>query len=222
MNKNSADAGYFRKNSFNCQQFHFGELRSIRGGRAIVSFDSTSPGRPYVITMKAMQFNEYFLALPMEIFKTTILVFSLTSLQDAAEQLPYPELSGESLRFEMFFLFALEQVTELIILRENYQIFKLIILEESLKWLIIFEFSSYYKSFVMFLGLSIVIVSVLLILFFFRAKTPEKVENECCFIEKPRHFFNLDCKTVFNILCPLDKTCVWDFVDSILKCVSLS
>ena len=45
-----------------------------------------------------------------------ILVFDLTSLQDAAEQLHYPELSGESLRLEMFFQFPLEQVTEVIVL----------------------------------------------------------------------------------------------------------
>ena len=54
--------------------------------------------------MKAMQFNEDFPALPMEDFQNHyILVFDLTSLQDAAEHLHYPELSGESLRLEMFF-----------------------------------------------------------------------------------------------------------------------
>ena len=36
-----------------------------------------------------------------------ILVFDLTSLHDAAEQLHYPELSGESLRLEMFFSVSL-------------------------------------------------------------------------------------------------------------------
>ena len=43
-----------------------------------------------------------------------ILVFDLTSLQDAAEQLHYPEFSGESLRLETFFQFPLKQVTEVI------------------------------------------------------------------------------------------------------------
>ena len=47
--------------------------------------------------MKAMQFNEEFLALPMEDFQNHyILVFDLTSPQDAAEQLHYPELSGKA------------------------------------------------------------------------------------------------------------------------------
>ena len=120
MNTNSAVAGSFYENSFNYQQFHLRELRIIRGGRAIISLDTTSPCRPYVTRMKAMQFNEDFSALPMEDFQIHyILVFDLTSLQDAAEHLHYPELSGESLRLEMFFQFPLEQVTELIFLGER-------------------------------------------------------------------------------------------------------
>ena len=65
-------------------------------------------------------FNKDFPALLMEDFRNHyILVFDLTSLQDAAEQLHYPELSGESLRLEMFFQFPLEQVTEVIVLGER-------------------------------------------------------------------------------------------------------
>ena len=45
-----------------------------------------------------------------------ILVFELTSLQDAAEQLHYPELSGERLRLEIIFPFPLKQVTEGLVL----------------------------------------------------------------------------------------------------------
>ena len=69
--------------------------------------------------MKAMQFNDDFQFFIWKIFKITILVFVLTSLQDAAEQLQYPELSGESLRLELFFQFPLEQVTEVIVLGER-------------------------------------------------------------------------------------------------------
>ena len=70
--------------------------------------------------MKAMQFNEDFPALPMEDFQNHhSIVFDLTSLQDAAEHLHYPELRGESLRLEMFFQFPLEQVTEVIVLGER-------------------------------------------------------------------------------------------------------
>ena len=120
MNTNSAVAGSFHENPFSYQHFHLRELRIIRGGRAIVSLDTASPCPPYIKTMKAMQFNEGFPALRMEDFQNHyFLVFDLTSLQDAAEQLHYPELGGESLRLEMFFQFPLEQVTEVIVLGER-------------------------------------------------------------------------------------------------------
>ena len=62
-------------------------------------------------------FNEDFPAPPIEDFQNHyILVFDLTSVHDAAEQLHYPELSGESLRLEIIFQFPLEQVTEVIVL----------------------------------------------------------------------------------------------------------
>ena len=215
MNTNSAVAGSFYENPFSYRRFHLGELRIIRGGRAIVSLDTTSPCRPYVTTMKAMQFNEDFPAVPMKHYQYHyILVFDMTSLQDAAEQLHYPELSGEILRLEMFIQFPLEQVTEVIDLGKNYQMFKLTNSEQSLKMFSFFEFSGSYENIVDFLGLFLVIVSVLYILIFFRPKSPENAANECCLIENPRHFFNLDCKSVFNTFCLVHKFCVWDFSTS--------
>ena len=78
-NTNSAVAGSFHDNSFSYQQFHIRELGIFRGGRTIVSLDTTSPCRRYVTTMKAMQFNEDFTAPPMEGFQNPyILVFGLT------------------------------------------------------------------------------------------------------------------------------------------------
>ena len=101
MNTNSAVTGFFHKNLFSYQQFHLRELRIIWGERAIVSLDITSLFLPYVTTKKAMQFNENFPALHMEDFQNHyILVFDLTSLQDAAQQLHCPKLSGESLRLK--------------------------------------------------------------------------------------------------------------------------
>ena len=121
VNTNSTVAGSFHKIPFNYQQFHLRELRIIRGGRAIFSLETTSPCRLYVTTMKAMQFNEGFPALPMEDFQTHyILLFDLTSLHDAAEQLHYPKLSGENLRLEKFLEIPLEQVTEVIVLVERH------------------------------------------------------------------------------------------------------
>ena len=76
MKTNSSVAGSFHENPLSYQQFSLRELRIIRGGRAIVSLDTTSPCRPYVRTKKAMQFNEDFLVLPMQIFKITFFLYS--------------------------------------------------------------------------------------------------------------------------------------------------
>ena len=48
-----------------------------------------------------------------------MLIFDLTSLQDADENVHYPERSGESLRLETFFECPLTIVTELIVLGER-------------------------------------------------------------------------------------------------------
>ena len=69
MKTNSAVAGLFHENSFNYQQIRLRELRNIRDQRAIVSLDTIFPCRPYITTMKAMQFNEDFPSLPSEDFR---------------------------------------------------------------------------------------------------------------------------------------------------------
>ena len=90
MNTNSAVAGSFHENPFSYEQFHLGDIRIICFGKPIVSLDTTFPCRPYLTTMKAMQFNKNFPALPVEGFQNHyILIFDLISLQGAAEQLHY-------------------------------------------------------------------------------------------------------------------------------------
>ena len=70
--------------------------------------------------MKAMNFNEEIPVLPNDFLTDHyVLVFDLTSLQDAGENVHYPELSGELLRLEMFFERPLTNVTELIVLGER-------------------------------------------------------------------------------------------------------
>ena len=70
--------------------------------------------------MKAMNFNEEIPELPNNLFQNHyVLVFNLTSLQDAGENIHYPELSGEGIRLEMFFDRNLSNVTELIVLGER-------------------------------------------------------------------------------------------------------
>ena len=67
-----------------------------------------------------MNFNEEFPALPNHHFQIHyILVFDLTSLQDAGENINYPELNGESIRLEMFSDRLLRNVTDIIILGER-------------------------------------------------------------------------------------------------------
>ena len=114
-NKSSAVERFFHENPFNYHQFHVREIRIIQGGRAIISSDTVSPCIPSVISMKAMLFIKDFPALPMEAFRNYYNpLFDLNSIQGAAEQLHYPKLSEESLRLKIFFLFPLEQVTEMI------------------------------------------------------------------------------------------------------------
>ena len=48
-----------------------------------------------------------------------VLVFDLTSMQDATENCHYPELVGEPLRLELNFTHPLENLTEFIVLGEQ-------------------------------------------------------------------------------------------------------
>ena len=67
--------------------------------------------------MKAMNFQDDIPSIPLDDFKDHyMLVFDLTSMQDANEKCHYPELVGEPLRLELNFTNPLENVTELIVL----------------------------------------------------------------------------------------------------------
>ena len=120
MNTISAFTGNFQENPFHYRKFGLRELKIVRGGRAIVSVDTTNDCRAYVIRMKAMNINEEIPALPNNLFQNHyVLVFDLTSLQDAGENIHYPEISGESIRLEKFFDGPLRSVTERIVLGER-------------------------------------------------------------------------------------------------------
>ena len=83
MNTNSAFTGHFQENPFHYRKFGLRELRIVRGGRIVVSIDTTNNCRAYVTTMKAMNFNEEIRALANDFFTDHyVLVFDLTSLQD--------------------------------------------------------------------------------------------------------------------------------------------
>ena len=70
--------------------------------------------------MKAMSFQDDIPSVPIDNFKDHyVLVFDLTSMQDATENCHYPELVREPLRLELNFTSPLEHVTELNVLGER-------------------------------------------------------------------------------------------------------
>ena len=120
MNTNSAFTGSYTKNSFWYQQFERRQIRILRGGRPIVDFDAADNCRLYVTTTKAINFQDDIPSIPIDNFEDDyVLVFHLTSMQDATENCHYPEIVGEPLRLEPNFTFPLKHVTELIVLGER-------------------------------------------------------------------------------------------------------
>ncbi len=95
------------------QQFEVRQIRILRGGQPVVDFDAADNCRPYVSTVKTMNFQDDIPSIPIDNFKDHyVLVFDdLTSMQDATERCHYPELVGEPLRLELNFTFSLEHVT---------------------------------------------------------------------------------------------------------------
>ena len=120
MNTNSAFTGSYIENPFWYQQFDLQQIRILRGGQPIVDFDAADNCRLYVTTLKAMNNQNDIPSIPIDNFKAHfVLVFDLTSMQDASEKSHYPELVGEPLRLEQNFTFPLEHVTELFLLGER-------------------------------------------------------------------------------------------------------
>ena len=120
MNTISAFTGSYTENPFWYQQFDLRQIRILRRGQPIVDFDAADNCCLYVITMKAMNFQDDNPSFPIDNFKDHyVLVFDLTSMEDATENCHYPELVGEPLRLELNFTFPLEHVIELIVLGER-------------------------------------------------------------------------------------------------------
>ena len=67
-----------------------------------------------------MNFQDDNPSIPIDNFKDHyVLLFGLTSMQDASENCHCPELFGEPLKPVLIFAFPLEHVTELIVLGER-------------------------------------------------------------------------------------------------------
>ena len=120
MSSNSAFTCSFAENPFRHQQFNLRDIRILRGGQSIVHHDTTDNCHLYVTTMKAMNFQDDIPSIPVDNFKDHyLLVFDLTSMQDATEHCHYPELFGEPLRLELYLSSPPENVTEVIVLGER-------------------------------------------------------------------------------------------------------
>ena len=116
MNTSCAFTGSSTENLFWYQQFVLRQIKILRGGQPFVDFDAADNCRFFVTTMKAMNFQNEIPSFPIDNFKNHyVLVFDLTSMQDATEIFHCPELVGEPLRLELNFTFPLEHVTELIV-----------------------------------------------------------------------------------------------------------
>ena len=120
MNSNSAFTGSSAENPFWYQQFNLRAIKKLRGGQPIVHHDTSDNCRLYVTTMKAMNLQDDIPSIPVDNFKDHyVLVFELTSMQDATEHCHYPESIADPLRLELYFNSPLENVTGIIVLGEH-------------------------------------------------------------------------------------------------------
>ena len=101
-------------------KFDLSQIRKLRRGQPIVDFDAADNCRLHVTTMKARFFQDDIPSIPIDNFKDHyVVVFDLTSRQDATEKCHYSELVGEPLRLVLNFTLPLEHTTELIVLGER-------------------------------------------------------------------------------------------------------
>ena len=120
LSTNSAFPGSITENPFWYQQFVLRQIRILKGGQPIVDFVTVDNCRLYVTTMGALNFQDDIPPIRIDDFKDQyLLVFDLTSMQDATENCHYLELVGEPLRLELNFTHPLENDTELFVLGER-------------------------------------------------------------------------------------------------------
>ena len=95
MNTNTPFNGSFTKNPIWYQQIDLKQIRILRGRQPFIDFDTADNCRFYVTTVKAMNFQDDIPSVAIDDFKDhCVLVFDLTSMQDATETCHYPDLVG--------------------------------------------------------------------------------------------------------------------------------
>ena len=92
MNTNSAFTGLYTENPLRHQQFGLRQIRILRGAQPILHFVSAENFCLNVATMKSMNFQGSVTSNTIDIFQDHyVLVFDLTSIQDANEKFHNPE-----------------------------------------------------------------------------------------------------------------------------------
>ncbi len=139
MNSKSAFTGFFAENPFWYKQFNLRDIRILRGGQPTVHHDTAANCRLYVATRNALNFQDDIPSVPVDNFKDHyVLVFDLTSMQDATEHCHYPELIGEPLRLELNFS-SLQKMSQKSLYWVNVclvlQSTSLVLWEESVRWI---------------------------------------------------------------------------------------
>ena len=120
MNTNSAFTRSYIENPFWYQQFDLKQIGILRRRQPIVDFDAVDNFCLYVSAMKAMNFQDDIPSIPIDKFKDHyVLVYDLTSMQDATENCRCGQLAGEPQRLELNFTYHVEHVTEFIVLGER-------------------------------------------------------------------------------------------------------
>ena len=120
MNTNASIAGSRDTNPFHYRRFGSREIKLTRGNQTVVSLVTTNVSRPNMTTMKALKFEDDAPNItPTQCKNHYILVFDLTSTQEAQLQVYCPDAIAASLGVELDFTNALTDTIEVILLGER-------------------------------------------------------------------------------------------------------
>ena len=120
MNMNSVFIETYTEKWFWFQQCDLRQIRILRRNQAVEEIDCAGCFWLYVTTMKAINFQDDIPSILIHSFSDHyLLVFDLTSTQDATESFTYAELVEEPVRLELNFTFPVERIKKLILLGEG-------------------------------------------------------------------------------------------------------